>query len=275
MRSTEARSTNAAPAEVKLEVILIPVSDVDRAKRFYVSLGWRLDADIVAGDDFRVVQVTPPGSECSIIFGTGMTSAAPGSAQGLHLVVSDIEAARAELMARGVDLGELFPERRSDGWSASFRDPTEMQPPRDQPHAGRPDEQRLRRHVLGAGCPASTVPAILAEGGSSSSTERLRRGECPTGMLPFKTRSAGRGVPWRTRGAATAQVDIEQALAWRDFMNYWTPPGRWPNIRASTCCAERRSRCRRVEVDGVPTPQSIGGAAGADRSSCPVRVEGI
>ncbi len=123
MRSTEARSTNAAQVEVKLEVIVIPVSDVDRAKRFYASLGWRVDADIVAGDDFRVVQVTPPGSECSIIFGTGMTSAAPGSAQGLHLVVSDIEAARAELVGRGVDLSELFRERRSDGSFASFRDP--------------------------------------------------------------------------------------------------------------------------------------------------------
>ena len=95
-------------ATMKLEVVVIPVSDVDRAKRFYGGLGWRLDADFVTGDDFRVVQFTPPGSPCSIIFGTGVTSAVPGSAQGLHLVVSDIEAARAELVERGVEVSELF-----------------------------------------------------------------------------------------------------------------------------------------------------------------------
>ena len=81
---------------MKLEVAVLPVSDVDRAKAFYQGLGWRLDADFVTGPDFRVVQMTPPGSACAVIFGTGITSAAPGSAQGLHLVVSDILAARAE-----------------------------------------------------------------------------------------------------------------------------------------------------------------------------------
>ncbi len=84
------------------------MSDVDRAKRFYGGLGWRLDADFVVGDDFRVVQFTPPGSPCSIHFGKGITSAAPGSASGLFLVVSDIEAARAELVDRGVDVSEVF-----------------------------------------------------------------------------------------------------------------------------------------------------------------------
>ena len=88
---------------MKLEVVVIPVSDVDRAKRFYGDLGWRLDADFVIGDEFRVVQFTPPGSPCSIHFGKGITSAVPGSAQGLYLVVSDIEAARAELVDRGVE----------------------------------------------------------------------------------------------------------------------------------------------------------------------------
>src|SRR5262245_18610755 len=94
--------------DMKLEVIVIPVADVDGAKRFYGGLGWRLDADVVKGSDFRVGQFTPPGSPCSIIFGTGVTSAAPGSAQGLHLIVSDIQAARAELVARGVDVSEVF-----------------------------------------------------------------------------------------------------------------------------------------------------------------------
>ena len=85
----------AATVDLKLEVVVIPVSDVDRAKRFYESLGWRLDADFAAGDDWRVVQMTPPGSPCSIQFGKGITTAAPGSVQNLYLVVSDIEAARA------------------------------------------------------------------------------------------------------------------------------------------------------------------------------------
>jgi catechol 2,3-dioxygenase-like lactoylglutathione lyase family enzyme len=94
----------------KLEVIVIPVSDVDRAKEFYGKLGWRLDADRAAGDDFRIVQFTPPGSGCSIQFGTNMTSAAPGSLADLYLIVSDIEAARAELLAHGAGVGEVFHE---------------------------------------------------------------------------------------------------------------------------------------------------------------------
>src|SRR5262245_56938698 len=93
---------------MKLEVVVIPVSDVDRAKRFYQTLGWRLDADFVTGKDFRVLQLTPPGSQCSIIVGTGVTHATPGSLQGLHLVVSDIEQARADLVARGVAVSEPF-----------------------------------------------------------------------------------------------------------------------------------------------------------------------
>jgi catechol 2,3-dioxygenase-like lactoylglutathione lyase family enzyme len=94
-------------ADLKLEVVVIPVADVDRAKRFYDSLGWRLDADFPF-DNFRVVQLTPPGSCCSVQFGTNITPAAPGSAHGLYLVVSDIEAARAELVDRGVDVSEVF-----------------------------------------------------------------------------------------------------------------------------------------------------------------------
>lgn len=94
--------------QMRLEVVVLPVSDVDRAKEFYERLGWRLDADVVNGDDFRVIQLTPPGSPCSIIFGTGITTAAPGSADGLYLVVDDIEAARAELSEHGVQVSEVF-----------------------------------------------------------------------------------------------------------------------------------------------------------------------
>ena len=127
----------AATVDLKLEVVVIPVSDVDRAKRFYEGLGWRLDADFVSGENWRVVQMTPPGSPCSIHFGKGITKAAPGSFQNLYLVVSDIEAARQELTSRGANVSGAFhfagfgeppapgpdPQGRSYGTFASFSDP--------------------------------------------------------------------------------------------------------------------------------------------------------
>jgi catechol 2,3-dioxygenase-like lactoylglutathione lyase family enzyme len=128
---------------MRLEIVVLPVSDVDRVKQFYVGLGWRLDADFVDGDDFRVIQLTPPGSPCSIIFGSGVTDAAPGSADGLYLVVDDIEAARADLVDHGAQVSDVFhdadgvfhhagttarvpgpdPERNSYASFASFSDP--------------------------------------------------------------------------------------------------------------------------------------------------------
>jgi catechol 2,3-dioxygenase-like lactoylglutathione lyase family enzyme len=117
--STKAVRTNdptsdakAATVDMKFEIVVIPVSDVDRAKEFYGRLGWRLDADYDSGKDFRVLQFTPPGSGCSVIFGKNVTPAAPGSAQGLYLIVSDIAAARKELLDRGVEVSEVF---HSDG----------------------------------------------------------------------------------------------------------------------------------------------------------------
>ncbi len=129
--------------DMKLEVVVLPVADVDRAKDFYKALGWREDADFATGPDFRVVQLTPPGSPCSVIFGTGLTSAAPGSADGPQLVVDDIEAARGELANGGADVSEVFhdaggvfhhagstervagpsSDRQSYGSWVSFRDP--------------------------------------------------------------------------------------------------------------------------------------------------------
>jgi predicted enzyme related to lactoylglutathione lyase len=100
--------TSVARVDLKLEAFVIPVSDVDRAKQFYGSLGWRLDADFPFDNGFRVVQFTPPGSGCSVQFGTHMTSAAPGSAQGSYLIVSDIVAARADLVSRGAKVSEVF-----------------------------------------------------------------------------------------------------------------------------------------------------------------------
>ena len=128
---------SAGTIDMKLEVVVIPVSDVDRAKRFYGGLGWRLDADFIVGEEFRVVQFTPRGSPCSVHFGTGIPSAVPGSARGLYLVVSDIQSARAELIDRGADVSEVFhragpgqpplsgpdPARRSYFSYATFSDP--------------------------------------------------------------------------------------------------------------------------------------------------------
>jgi catechol 2,3-dioxygenase-like lactoylglutathione lyase family enzyme len=149
MSPNEVRTNDATSARVdtKLEIVVIPVSDVDRAKEFYARLGWRLDADFDNGSDWRVIQFTPPGSGCSVIFGTHVTAAAPGSAQGLYLIVSDIAAARDELLGLGVKVTEVFhndgvyagpdepylfgrlrvsgpdPEHRSYRSFASFHDP--------------------------------------------------------------------------------------------------------------------------------------------------------
>ncbi len=137
-----------ARVDMKFEIVVIPVSDVDRAKEFYTRLGWRLDADFDNGKDFRVIQFTPPGSGCSVIFGKNVTAAAPGSAQGLYLIVPDIEAARENLLRRGVKVSDIFhsagdvyagqdepylfgrirvkgpdPEHQSYRSFASFRDP--------------------------------------------------------------------------------------------------------------------------------------------------------
>jgi catechol 2,3-dioxygenase-like lactoylglutathione lyase family enzyme len=151
MSTDEVRSNDGpsvAKVDTKLEIVVIPVSDVDRAKEFYGRLGWRLDADYDSGNDFRVIQFTPTGSGCSIIFGKNVTAAAPGSAQGLYLIVSDIAAARNELLGHGVEMSEVFhdaagvyagpdepylfgrlrasgpdPEHRSYRTFASFHDP--------------------------------------------------------------------------------------------------------------------------------------------------------
>ena len=142
--ATANRTPEVAPGDMSLEVVVVPVSDVDRAKSFYATtLGFRLHADVAGDNGFRVVQVTPPGSRCSIIFGAHVTDATPGTAQGMILVVHDIDVARADLVGRGVDVSEVFhdiggvfhhagtdgrvpgrdPESRSYGSFASFSDP--------------------------------------------------------------------------------------------------------------------------------------------------------
>ena len=158
--------------EFRLEVVVIPVSDVDRAKSFYQSLGWRLDADLAKDENYRVVQLTPPGSACSIIFGTGLTAAPAGSFEGLQLSVYDIDKARADLMERGADVSEVFHDVTGVFHHAGTKDASTVPPPnmpttaRSPPSAiptatagfsrrsrpgfradkGEHDEQRLRRH---------------------------------------------------------------------------------------------------------------------------------
>ncbi len=108
VQTNDASPASVARVDMKFEIVVIPVSDVDRAKEFYGRLGWRLDADYDNGNDFRVIQFTPPGSGCSVIFGKNVTAAAPGTAQGLYLIVADIEAARDNLLRRGVKISEVF-----------------------------------------------------------------------------------------------------------------------------------------------------------------------
>jgi catechol 2,3-dioxygenase-like lactoylglutathione lyase family enzyme len=146
-RGKAATANKAQALDMKFEIVVIPVSDVDRAKAFYANLGWRLDADFASGDDYRVIQFTPPGSGCSVIFGTNVTAQQPGSAQGLYLIVSNVAAARKELIGRGVKVSDVFhagdsftgpdeiylfgsrriggqdPEHRSYRSFASFNDP--------------------------------------------------------------------------------------------------------------------------------------------------------
>ena len=151
-----------ATVDLKLEVVVIPVSDVDRAKRFYQSLGWRLDADFPGPENWRVVQFTPPGSPCSIHFGKGVTTAAPGSIKNLYLVVSDIEAARAELIGRGVEVSEAF------HFAGFGRPPCRAPPPTVDPTQ---HSQRSAIRTATAGC-SRRSRRVFPDGDSATWTSR-------------------------------------------------------------------------------------------------------
>jgi catechol 2,3-dioxygenase-like lactoylglutathione lyase family enzyme len=211
--------------DMKLEVVVIPVSDVDRAKSFYGGLGWRLDADFVVGDAFRVVQLTPPGSPCSIHFGTGVTSAAPGSASGLYLVVSDIQSARAELVARGVDASEVFhragpgqppvsgpdPARSSYRSFATFRDP---------------DGNEWLLQEVTTRLPGRVDPRATSFASTSDLADALRRASAAHGEHEARTASTRRA---RAAGATrTGRTG--------------TPPTWWRSRPARSCRHEQRLR---------------------------------
>ena len=186
--------------DLKLEVVVIPVADVDRAKRFYgEQLGWRLDADFVAGTEFRGVQLTPPGSPCSIHFGKGITAAQPGSAPGLYLVVTDIEAARAELVDRGVTVSEVFhragpgnppqsgadPQRRSYSSFATFSDP---------------DGNTWLLQEVTARLPGRVTDDATAYGSSNDLASAMRRAETAHGE--HEKRTGQRDADWPSWYAA-------------------------------------------------------------------------
>ncbi len=202
VRSETAIETREAGRLVmKLEVVVIPVSDVDRAKRFYSDLGWRLDADF-AGDDFRVIQFTPPGSGCSVIFGKNVTAATPGSAKGLYLIVSDIEAVRDVLLGRGVEVSEVFHDA-----GGAYAGP-------DEPYlfgrlrvSGRDPEQRSYRSFVSFSDPdgngwllqevTARLPGRVDDTTFTSSTElasALRRAEAAHGE--YEKRIGQRDADW-------------------------------------------------------------------------------
>ena len=207
--------------DMNLEVIVIPVSDIDRAKEFYGSLGWRLDADVAAGDDFRLIQFTPPGSGCSVQFGTNLTSAAPGSAQGLYLVVSDIEAVRDELGARGVKVGEVFHEGAA---GARFHDAE----PRRRAVA-RSQQLRLVRLVQRSGRQRLAVP-----GGHDEAARPYRLG-CDD--LRVGGRSGGRASAGVGRARRARERTGEADANWPDwYAEYMVASGR------ATNCPPKRLR---------------------------------
>jgi catechol 2,3-dioxygenase-like lactoylglutathione lyase family enzyme len=214
--ATAPSTPTVGPVDLKLEVIVLPVSDVDRAKRFYLRLGWREDADFATPDGWRVVQMTPPGSPCSVLFGRGITSAQPGSVQGSFLVVDDIEAARADLVGRDVDVSEVFhfagglhvtgtdgrvagvdPERRSYRSWASFGDP--------DGNGWLLQEIRTRMPGRGFGSDVATLTSLLQE------AEQTHGGYEPTAPRHHWSTWYGAYVVARERGRAPEDAAAEAA----------------------------------------------------------------
>ena len=203
--------------DMKLEVVVIPVSDVDRAKEFYSGLGWRLDADRAVGESFRIVQLTPPGSDCSIQFGTGITSAAPGSAQDLYLIVSDIKAARDALVARGVEASEVFHEGapgarfRQDGTDSRVSGPAPE-------HASYgsfvsfsdPDGNSWLFQEVTTRLPGRVDPAATSFGSASDLASAMRRAEAAHGEHEKHTGTADANWPdWYAKYMVAEQAGTE------------------------------------------------------------------
>ena len=178
-QAADIEGSGADVVDMKLEIVVVPVADVDRAKDFYEALGWREDADFTTGEDFRVVQLTPPGSACSVIFGTGITSAAPGSAHGLQLVVDDIDAARAELGGRGAGVSEVFHDA---GGCSTMRAPPGRSPARHRSTTATARGSRSPTRTGRTGTRSTwwtSRPGGLGRPGRERAHERLRRDRGP------------------------------------------------------------------------------------------------
>jgi catechol 2,3-dioxygenase-like lactoylglutathione lyase family enzyme len=188
--------------DMKLEALVIPVSDADRAKQFYTSLGWRLDADFPFDNGFRVVQFTPPGSGCSVQFGAKITSAAPGSAQGLYLVVSDIEAARGELAARGVNISEVFhagtpgAQFQPDGSSGRLSGPASDRASYSSfARFSDPDGNTWLLQEVTTRLPGRVDPAETSFASANDLASALRRAEAAHGEYEKRTRQRDENWP--------------------------------------------------------------------------------
>ena len=194
-------STGVARVEMKFEAVVIPVSDVDRAKEFYGRLGWRLDADFPFDNGFRVVQFTPPGSGCSIQFGTDITSAVPGSAQVLYLIVSDIDAARGELVKRGAEVSEVFhagtpgAQFQSGGTSGRVHGPASDQASYSSfATFSDPDGNGWLLQEITTRLPGRVDPTTTSFGSASDLTSALRRAEAAHGE--HEKRTGKRDANW-------------------------------------------------------------------------------
>ena len=208
--------TGAGIVDEKLEVVVIPVADAGRAKEFYLSLGWRLDADRAAGDSFRIVQLTPPGSDCSIQFGTGLTSAAPGSAQDLYLTVSDIGAARADVVARGVEASEVFHEgapggRFHDGTAGRVSGPA----PEDASYGSfasfsDPDGNSWLFQEVTTRLPGRVDPTVTLFGSASDLADAMRRASAAHGQHEKRIGHADADWPdWYAKYMVAEQAGTE------------------------------------------------------------------
>jgi catechol 2,3-dioxygenase-like lactoylglutathione lyase family enzyme len=210
--------------DLKLEVVVVPVSDVDRAKAFYLGLGWRLDADFSNDDDWRVVQLTPPGSSCSVLLGKGFTSAVPGSLQGSFLVVDDLEAARAAIIGRGVDVSEAF---------------------------------HFEHNFLRATGTAGRVPGADPNGGSYFSFASFSDPDGNGWMLQeVKTRFPGRGL---SLDVATLTTLLRDAETSHGEHGAGAPTHHWSDWYASYIVARERGQA--PDLAAADATRHVGGAA--------------
>jgi catechol 2,3-dioxygenase-like lactoylglutathione lyase family enzyme len=225
MSATEDRRRDAdgtpsvGTADMKLEVVVIPVSDVDRAKEFYGRPGWRLDADVVNGE-LRLIQVTPPGSGCSVQFGTGLTSAVPGSAQASYLVVSDLESTRDHLISQGVDVSEVFHEGAiGDRFAEAGRSGRVSGPAPDRQSYGSfvsfsdPDGNGWLFQEITSRFPGRIDPAGTAFSSASHLADAMRRASAAHGKHEKRIGEADANWPdWYAEGmvAEQAGTDLQQ-----------------------------------------------------------------